>query len=97
MAILVTGMSGTGKSTVLNLLAETGFRVVDTDVGGWIEEAPAPYGDGVERQWRENRIDALLAEHERSGEALFIGGTVWTSASSIRGSTTLYCSVHPSR
>ncbi|MFJ4654837.1 AAA family ATPase [Nocardia sp. NPDC088792] len=75
--ILVTGMSGTGKSTVLNLLSEQGFRVVDTDVGGWIEEAPTPDGDGGERQWREARIDALLTEHERSGELLFIGGTVW--------------------
>lgn len=75
-AVLVTGMSGTGKSTVLNLLSEQGFQVVDTDIGDWIEEAPGPDGDGVERQWREARIDALLTEHERSGEPLFVGGTV---------------------
>ncbi|WP_238845183.1 RNase adapter RapZ [Nocardia terpenica] len=73
--ILVTGMSGTGKSTALNLLSEQGYRVVDTDVGGWIEEVPVPAG--VERQWREDRIEALLTEHERSGEPLFIAGTVW--------------------
>ncbi|MDT0343486.1 AAA family ATPase [Streptomyces litchfieldiae] len=75
-AILITGMSGTGKSTALDGLARRGYRVVDTDHDGWIEEAPLP-GGGVERQWREDRIDALLGEHERSGEPLFLAGTVW--------------------
>ncbi|HVV23290.1 MAG TPA: AAA family ATPase [Pseudonocardiaceae bacterium] len=73
--ILVTGMSGTGKSTVLERLEQRGYRVVDTDYGDWIEHAPRR--DGVERQWREDRIDALIAHHERSGEPLFIAGTVW--------------------
>ncbi len=74
--ILVTGMSGTGKSTVLNRLAQRGYRVVDTDVGGWIADVPQP-GGGVEPMWREDRIDTLLAEHERSGAPLFVAGTVW--------------------
>lgn len=72
--ILVTGMSGTGKSTVLNQLEQRGYRVVDTDYGGWIEHV------GMEPQWREDRIDALLTEHELSGEPLFIAGTVWNQA-----------------
>ncbi len=70
--ILVTGMSGTGKSTTLEALARKGFRTVDTDTDDWIAEA----GDG-ERQWREDRIDALITEHERSGQPLFLAGTVW--------------------
>ncbi|MFF0491484.1 dephospho-CoA kinase [Nocardia sp. NPDC004068] len=70
--ILLTGMSGTGKSTVLKSLSERGFRAVDTDSGGWIDEP-----DGTERRWLEDRIAALLAAHERSGEALFVAGTVW--------------------
>jgi dephospho-CoA kinase len=68
--ILVTGMSGTGKSTALGELARRGYRVVDTDVGGWIDDS------GVEPLWREDRIEALIAGHERSGEPLFIAGTV---------------------
>jgi hypothetical protein len=36
--ILVTGMSGTGKSSVLHWLERRGYRVVDTDVGNWIED-----------------------------------------------------------
>lgn len=74
--LLVTGMSGTGKSTVLNLLEQRGYRVVDTDFGGWIEDNPLPGGTSVEPLWREDRIDALIAEHELSGEPLFIAGTV---------------------
>jgi RNase adaptor protein for sRNA GlmZ degradation len=69
-AILVTGMSGTGKSTALDHLGRRGYRVVDTDVGDWIEPVRG------ERLWREDRIDALLADHERSGEPLFVAGTV---------------------
>lgn len=74
--ILVTGMSGVGKSSALDLLEQRGYRVVDTDVGDWIAELPAPDGGGLEPQWREDRIDALIAAHERSGEPLFIAGTV---------------------
>jgi dephospho-CoA kinase len=75
--IFVTGMSGTGKSTALNRLEQRGYRVVDTDFGGWIEDILCPDGTGVEPQWREDRIDALIAEQELSGEPLFIAGTVW--------------------
>jgi RNase adaptor protein for sRNA GlmZ degradation len=70
--VLVTGMSGTGKSTALAALAQRGYRVVDTDYGDWI----VPCADGAEPLWREDRIDALLTEHERSGAPLFVAGTV---------------------
>jgi dephospho-CoA kinase len=36
--VLVTGMSGSGKSTVLAELKRHGHRVVDTDDPGWIVE-----------------------------------------------------------
>ncbi|MCP3776625.1 AAA family ATPase [Paenibacillus sp. MZ04-78.2] len=67
--ILVTGMSGTGKSTVLAELARRGHRVVDTDYDGWSENM-----DGSEWLWREDRMDTLLTEHTEG--ALFISGTV---------------------
>lgn len=73
-------MSGTGKSTALGRLEQRGYRVVDTDVGEWIEDVPRPDGAGMEPQWREDRIDALIADHERSGEPLFIAGTVWNQS-----------------
>jgi len=73
-AVLVTGMSGTGKSTALVALARRGHRVVDTDDDGWNEDLPLADGTGWERLWREDRIDALLTEH--SGGALFVSGCV---------------------
>ena len=73
-AVLVTGMSGTGKSSALAELARRGHTVVDTDYGGWTEDVPSPDAQGTERFWREDRIDALLAEHD--GGALFVSGCV---------------------
>ena len=70
--VLVTGMSGNGKSSALVALGELGHRVVETDGAGWWERR----FDGAEydRFWREERIAALLAgEDER---ALFVSGTV---------------------
>lgn len=67
--ILGTGMSGTGKSTVLSELAHRGHRVIDTDYDGWSENV-----DGSGWLWHENRIDELLTEHSEG--ALFISGCV---------------------
>jgi dephospho-CoA kinase len=72
--ILVTGMSGTGKSAALAELARRGHRVVDTDYGPWCVGVPTPDGSGSELQWDEERIAALLGEH--SDGALFLSGTV---------------------
>jgi ABC-type multidrug transport system fused ATPase/permease subunit len=33
--VLLTGMSGTGKSTVVNRLAELGYQAFDSDDGGF--------------------------------------------------------------
>jgi dephospho-CoA kinase len=73
-AVLVTGMSGTGKSTTLAELARRGHRVVDTDDDGWSEDVLTPGGAGIERLWREERIDALLSE--AGAGALFVSGCV---------------------
>ncbi len=72
--VLVTGMSGTGKSTALAELARRGHRVVDTDYGGFSEEVPSSDGRESEQFWRENRIDALLDQHDDG--VLFISGCV---------------------
>jgi len=70
--VLVTGMSGTGKSTVLVELAKRGHRVVDTDYAGWSEDVRSPDGSGSERLWREDRMSALLAED--LAEPLIVSG-----------------------
>jgi len=66
--ILVTGMSGTGKSTALAELALRGFRVVETDEPGWKQLC-----DG-EWMWREDRIAELLAAD--GDRTLYVSGCV---------------------
>jgi shikimate kinase len=61
--VLVTGMSGAGKSTVLDELRRRGHMAVDTDYGGW--ELP----DGT---WDEQRMQQLLA----SSPDVIVSGTV---------------------
>jgi dephospho-CoA kinase len=68
--ILVTGMSGTGKSTVLLELARRGHRTVDTDSDAWCQWVSD--ADGDDWIWREDRIAALLAGHTEG--ALFVSG-----------------------
>ncbi len=59
--VLVTGMSGTGKSTALEGLRRRGFDVVDTDSPSWIRWAPGTADAEGEWVWREDRIADLLA------------------------------------
>lgn len=69
-AVLVTGMSGTGKSSALAELERRGFVVVDTDDGDW-----TIWSDDADGYvWREHSIADLLAR-ERSAP-LFVSGTV---------------------
>jgi len=72
--VLVTGMSGTGKSAALAELARRGHRVVDTDDGGYSEEVPSSEKGGSEQLWREDRITALLDQHDEG--VLFLSGCV---------------------
>jgi broad-specificity NMP kinase len=72
--VLVTGMSGTGKSAALAELARRGHRVVDTDYGEYSEEAPCSNAGGREQLWREDRIEALLDGHDDG--MLFVSGCV---------------------
>ena len=72
--VLLTGMSGTGKSAALAELARRGHRVVDTDYGGYAEEVPSADAGGLEQLWREDRIEALLDGHDDG--VLFLSGCV---------------------
>jgi dephospho-CoA kinase len=71
-AILVTGMSGTGKSSLLGELGRRGRAVVDLDDPGWTVEVPTDDGGGLEQLWDEARVEALLSAYD--GRPLVVAG-----------------------
>jgi broad-specificity NMP kinase len=70
--VLVTGMSGCGKSTVLAHLKLRGHRVVDTDDPGWIVQSHS--GGEPEPIWDLAQVRALIDSHVAG--CLFIAGCV---------------------
>lgn len=65
--VLLTGMSGTGKSSVIEQLRKRGFKAIDMDEPGWSEHD----ADG-NQQWNEARLqEALDAAND---DTLFISG-----------------------
>lgn len=69
--VLVTGMSGTGKSTALQILGQRGHRVVDTDTDEWSHWVSPP-DSSPDWIWREEAITRLLASHHHGH--LFVAG-----------------------
>jgi len=64
--VLLTGMSGTGKSAVIRELAVRGHAAVDLDDGAWsawvdAEGDPTGARPGKDWLWREDRVRDLLA------------------------------------
>lgn len=78
--VFLTGMSGTGKSTVIEELAARGHNAVDTDYDGFSEEVDVPDDEptglepGKDWVWREERIQNLLSTED--ADALFLSGCV---------------------
>ena len=76
--VLLTGMSGTGKSTVIKELATRGYKAVDIDEDGLSElvnvplDEPTGLDPGHDWVWREDRIAALLATED--ADLLLLGG-----------------------
>ena len=64
--VLLTGMSGTGKSAVVRALAARGYKAIDTD-DGWCEPTP----DG-RQAWCADAIEVLLATEDAG--ILFVAG-----------------------
>jgi broad-specificity NMP kinase len=77
--VLLTGVSGVGKSTVIARLAAAGHRAVDLDEPEWSHEVAVDgdeltgIGPGRDWVWREDRVAELL---DGVGDGtLFVAGT----------------------
>lgn len=79
--VLLTGISGTGKSTVIEELAARGYKAVDADTdefSEWVEivddsDTPgSPVEAGRDWVWREGRIQELLSTED--SDVLFLSG-----------------------
>lgn len=72
--IFITGMSGSGKSTVLKELASKGYTTIDTDIEGYCsygyDERYQEYG----WLWKEDKINVVVNNHQEG--VLLIAGTV---------------------
>jgi dephospho-CoA kinase len=77
-SVLITGMSGTGKSTVIQELASRGYPAHDLDTPDWSEWVDAAPSDGLtpaqgkDWVWRESRVRKLLSGSQEA--TLFISG-----------------------
>src|SRR5579859_1307610 len=76
--VLLTGMSGTGKSTVIHELARQGFKAIDLDEPGWSELVSVSDYPGISASvgqdwmWREDRVQDVLSVED--ADALFLSG-----------------------
>ena len=76
--VLITGMSGTGKSAVIAELAARGYQACDLDTPEWSEWVDADASDaltpaaGKDWVWREDRVRQLLAAPRDA--TLFLSG-----------------------
>ena len=76
--VLITGMSGTGKSAAIVELDRRGYPAFDLDTpewSHWVDAAPGDAltpGDGRDWMWQEERVRQLLSRNE--SDVLFVGG-----------------------
>ena len=66
--ILLTGMSGVGKSTVAERLSDLGYKVVETDQGGYSVIDAHGY-----QHWDVDRVRELLATED--ADVVFVVGS----------------------
>ena len=72
--IFITGMSGSGKSTILEELSKRGFRTIDTDLDDFCVYTFDDKFQEFGWLWNEDKMQRLIKSHQTG--ILFIAGTV---------------------
>jgi broad-specificity NMP kinase len=67
MRILITGMSGVGKTTIIGALRALNFRAIDMDEPGW-----SSFDEFGHQRWDVARLQESMGEFP--GEPLFVSG-----------------------
>jgi len=76
--ILITGMSGTGKTATIEEIGARGYTAYDLDSAEWSEWVEVDSSDrltpveGKDWVWREDRVRSLLSQQQ--DERLFVSG-----------------------
>jgi shikimate kinase len=65
--VFLTGMSGVGKSSVIQSLRKMGFDALDMDDIGW-----SSFNDAGHQIWNEGRLQHAL--NSAAGDAFFVAG-----------------------
>ena len=66
--VLITGMSGVGKTSVLDVLRGSGYKAVDADYDGI-----SGFDETGMWEWNEHRVNEVLATED--ADVLFFSGT----------------------
>ncbi|TDQ40673.1 AAA family ATPase [Aureibacillus halotolerans] len=72
--LFITGMSGTGKTTILSHLNQKGYKTIETDDHPLVKKTYNPVLKETDWIWDKHKIQSILNDHTEG--ILFLSGAV---------------------